>query len=208
MVEHQMRRQLLEYSALHLMFLVVTVQCETGLDERIGVVTARDLSGTYTGVLEGVTVSDLDGLEDPHRRVIVDLDLLHELTIREVGKLTLRMESSIVPPLRAFVLGIGPAAINVEFVEFEGLGHADRDPPFEALKVKQIVFVRYEGEWVLVLQLVRVDTEAQETVDGVYVYQYVSYPSRVADRLSEQEAIQYVNTILRLVSAAQRSWSH
>ena len=163
----------------------------TGLGEELGVVRARDLAGTYTGVLQGVTVANLADLEDPGRRVIVDLDLLHELTIREVGAVTLRIESRIIPPLRAIVLGFGAVAINAEMVEFE-------QPDFAALKVKQIVFVQYEGEWVVVLQLIRAG-------DEVYVYQYVSYPSSVAERLSEEEAILYVNTILRLASAVQRS---
>lgn len=86
-------------------------------------------------------------------------------------------------------MGSGPVAINAELIEFEGA--------FEGLKVKQIVFVRYEGEWIVVLQLVRVG-------DEVYVYQYVSYPSSVAAQLNEEEAIRYVNDILRLISAAQR----
>lgn len=167
--------------------------CDMGVAEPSGVVTARDLTGTYTGILQGVTVGHLEDVDDPDRHVIVDLDLLHELTIREAGPLTLRFASRVIPPFRAFVLGFGPVAINADFVEFEG--------PFDALRVKQVVFVQHEGEWVLVLQLIRVAVEPQ---DDVYVYQYVSYPSRLAARMEAEAAIRYVNAILRLVSAAQR----
>jgi hypothetical protein len=199
-----MRAQHLRILTLHLVLGFAVAGCVTGLDEQTGVVRARDLSGGYTGVLEGVTVDGMDGIENPQRQVIVDLDLLHELTIREVGAFTLRIESQVVPPFRAFVVGMGPVAVNAEFVEFEGLDLSEGDRQLEALKVKQVVFVRHEGEWILVLQLIRVDLDPREGSNDVYVYQYVSYPSTVADRLSEQEAIQYVNMILRLVSAAQR----
>jgi hypothetical protein len=174
------------------------------LHEPFRVVTAPSLSGSYTGVLEGVTVSTLDQLEDPERHVIVDLDLLHEVTVRAVGDLTLRIQSRVIPPLRAIVLGAGPVAINAEFVEFENLDLSGGDPQFDALKVKQIVFVRREGEWILVLQVIRVAVETQPA-DEVYVYQYVSYPSAVAEQMSADEAVVYVNTILRLASLLQRS---
>jgi hypothetical protein len=194
-----MRMHLLRISALALVF---AVGCSDEVREQLGVVTSEDLAGTYTGVLEGVTVTDLEDLDDPGRQVVVDLDLLHEVTIRETGTFTLTIQSSLVPPLRAIVLGAGPVAINAEFVRFEGLDLSHQDPRFEALEVKQIVFVRYEGEWIFVLQLVHVDVE--EPVDELYVYQYVSYPSEVADRMSNEEAIAYVNAILRLASSAQR----
>ena len=106
--------------------------------------------------------------------------------------------------MRALVLGAGPVAINAELVEFEDLQISDRRLEFGALKVKQIVFVEYEGEWIVVLQLIRVGVAPQQAVDSIDVYQYVSYPSRVANRMSEDEAIQWVNMILRLASAAQR----
>ena len=174
---------------------VAAMGCMAGLGGDLGVVRARDLAGTYVGVLQGVAVANLDDLEDPRRRVIVDLDLLHELTIREVGAVTLRIESRVIPALRAIVLGAGAVAINADVVEFE--------QPDDALKVKQVVFVQYKGEWILVLQLIKVGVGEQE-VDGVYFYQYVSYPSTVAERMSQEEAILYVNAILRLASAAQR----
>jgi hypothetical protein len=178
--------------------------CDLGFAAPSGVVTARDLSGTYTGVLQAVTVSNLSDLDDPDRRVIVDIDLLHEVTMRATSDWTLRIESSVIPPMRALVLGAGPVAINAELVEFEDLQISDRRLEFGALKVKQIVFVEYEGEWIVVLQLIRVGVAPQQAVDSIDVYQYVSYPSRVANRMSEDEAIQWVNMILRLASAAQR----
>lgn len=172
-----------------ILILLTCASCDPALVAQLDMVTARDLAGSYTGVLEGVSVSTLDDLEDPQRRIIVDLDLLHPLTIRETGTLTVRIQSPVIPPLRAIVVGSGPVAFNAEVVEFEG--------QFDSLKVKQIVFVRYEGEWIVVLQLVKAG-------NGVYVYQYVSYPARVAAQMSEEEAIRYVNDILRLISAAQR----
>ena len=180
-----------------LLILLACASCDPALVTQLDIVTANDVAGTYTGILEGVSVSTLDDLGDPQRQVIVHLDLLHQLSIRETGTLTVRIQSSVIPPLRAIVVGSGPVAINAEFVEFEG--------QFDALKVKQIVFVQYEGEWIVVLQLVRVGLQAEQTVNDVYVYQYVSYPSKVATQMSRDEAIRYVNAILRLISATQRS---
>lgn len=137
--------------------------------------------------------------------MIVDLDLLHQLTIRAVGPVTLEIQSNVIPPLRAIVVGSGPVAINVEFVEFEALDVSSGVVRFDAVKVKQIVFAQYQGEWIVLLQLVRAPVDAQQSVNGVYAYQYVSYPSKVAAQMSKEEAIVYVNTILRLLSAAQRS---
>ena len=183
--------------------VVVLMGCDMGFAAPYGVVNARDLSGTYTGVLQAVTVAELDDLGDPERRVIVDVDLLHEVTLRATSDWTLRIESSVIPPMRALVLGAGSVAINAELLEFENLQVSDRRLEFGALKVKQMVFVEYEGEWIAVLQLIRVGV-APEQDEGVEVYQYVSYPSRVAHRMSEDEVIQWVNLILRLASEAQR----
>jgi len=183
--------------------VVVLMGCDMGFAAPYGVVNARDLSGTYTGVLQAVTVAELDDLGDPERRVIVDVDLLHEVTMRATGDWTLRIESSVIPPIRALVIGAGSVAINAELLELEGLDVSDRRIAFGALKVKQMVFVEYEGEWIAVLQLIRVDV-APEQDAGVEVYQYVSYPSRVAHRMSEDEVLQWVNLILRLASEAQR----
>ena len=171
------------------LMLLACASCDPALVAQLDMVTAHDLAGTYTGVLEGVSVTTLDDLEDPQRQTIVDFDLLHQVTIRETGPLTVTIQSPVIPPIRALVVGSGPVAINAEVLEFEG--------GFTALKVKQIVFVQYEGEWIVVLQLVKAGND-------VYVYQYVSYPSKVAAQMSEEWAIVYVNEILRLISAAQR----
>ena len=176
--------------------MVALLGCDLGFGASYGVVNARDLSGTYTGVLQAVTASSLDAVDDPERRVIVDIDLLHDVTMRATSDWTLRIESSVIPPIRALVLGAGPVAINAELLEFE--------EEFGALKVKQMVFVEHEGEWIAVLQLIRVGVTGGQDVESVAVYQYVSYPSRVAKRMSEDEAIRWVNLILRLASAAQR----
>lgn len=197
--------RLQKQSVLYLILIVACVSCDPELMTQLDMVAARDLAGTYTGVLEGVSVSNPQDAGDPQRQIIVDLDLLHQVTIRAAGPVTLRIQSQVIPPLRAIVVGTGPVAINAEFVEFEALDVSNGSLQFDAVKVKQIVFVQYEGEWVVVLQLVRAQVETQQSVDGVYVYQYVSYPSKVAARMSEDAAIRYVNTILRLISAAQRS---
>jgi len=197
-----MRTHFPNHLALALILIVALSGCRSALDEELGVVHAGDLSGTYTGVLQGVNVERLDDSEDPDRRVIVDLDLLHELRVSASGPLTLRMESDVIPALRAIVLGAGPVAINVDFVEFEGFDPREPDPAIEALKVKQIVFVRYQDEWILVLQIARAGVE--DATSPVYVYQFVAYPRDVADAMSKEAAIVYVNTILRLASAAQR----
>lgn len=194
-----------KHSLLYPVLTVACLACDPALATQLGMVTADQLAGTYTGVLEGVSVSSPDDLSNPDRQVIVDLDLLHQLTIRAAGPLTLRIQSSVIPPLRAIVVGAGPVAINAEFVEFENLAVSSDSVHFDAVKVKQLVFVQYQGEWIVVLQLVRVQVEPQQSVNGVYAYQYVSYPSKVAASMSKDEAIVYVNTILRLISAAQRS---
>ena len=186
---------------LYPILTVACLACDPALVSQLNMVTASDLAGTYTGVLEGVSVNTLDALGNPDRQVIVDIDLLHQLTIHATGPLTVRMQSNVIPPLRALVVGSGPVAFNAELVEFENLDLSADSIHFDAVKVKQIVFVQYEGEWIVVLQLVRASVEPP---NDAYVYQYVSYPSRVAARMSEDEAIVYVNTILRLISAAQR----
>ena len=184
---------------------IACLACDPALATQLGLVTAADVAGVYTGVLEGVSVSSPNDVGDPERQVIVDLDLLHELTIHATGTLTLTMRSNVIPPLRAIVVGSGPVAVNAEFVEFENLDIRRDSIHFDAVKVKQIVFVQYEGAWVVVLQLVRAAVEPQQSTNEVYAYQYVSYPSKVAAQMSNEEAIVYVNTILRLISAAQRS---
>jgi hypothetical protein len=188
-----------------ILILACVCGCEPALVAELDLVTPRELAGSYTGVLEGVSVGNLADIDDPQRQVIVDLDLLHEVTIRDAGALTVKIQSAVIPPLRAIVVGHGPVAVNAEFIEFEALDFSNGDVHFDAVKVKQIVFVQYEGEWIVVLQLVRVGVEPEQSVDEVYVYQYVSYPRRVAAQMSEEEAIRYVNTILKLISAAQRT---
>jgi hypothetical protein len=189
---------------LCLLLMLLCVGCDPALVTQLGLVKASELAGSYTGVLEGVSVSDRDDVGNPDRQIIVDLDLLHRLTIREAGAMTLTLQSDVIPPLRAIVVGRGPVALNVEFVEFESLDVSTGSVQFDAFTVKQIVFVQYEGEWIVVLQLVKVQSEAEQRLNGVYAYQYVSYPSKVAAQMRQEEAIRYVNTILRLISAAQR----
>jgi hypothetical protein len=198
-----MRTRPPKHSVLYPILILACVSCDPALVTQLGMVTAQDLAGTYTGVLQGVSVSNLDDVGDPERQVIVDLDLLHQLTIRDVGPMTVKIQSTVVPPLRAIVVGSGPVAINAELVEFEALDASNGNLQFDAVTVKQIIFVQHEGEWIVVLQLVRVAAPGQ-SVSDVYVYQYVSYPAHVAAQMNEDEAIRYVNDILRLISALQR----
>ena len=197
-----MRTRLRRQTALSLI-LLACASCDPALVAELDLVRASDVAGTYTGVLQGVSVATLADLEHPERQVIVDLDLLHEVTIRETGPVTVRIASPVIPPLRAIVVGSGPVAMNAAFLEFEALDVSNGTVQFDALTVKQIVFVRYEGEWIVVLQLVKVGVQAGQN-GNVYVYQYISYPSSVAAQMKEQQAIVYVNAILRLLSAAQR----
>lgn len=183
----------------YLILIVACWSCDPATVTQLGLVTASDLAGTYTGVLEGVSISNLDDLRNPERQLVVDIDLLHRLTVRASGAMTLTMESRVIPPLSAIIVGSGPVAINAEFVEFEGLHVSNDSIHFDAVKVKQIVFVQYQGEWIVVLQLVRAPVDPQQGANQVYAYQYVSYPAKVAAQLSEQDAIVYVNTILRLI---------
>jgi hypothetical protein len=179
------------------LLLLACASCDPALVAELDLVKASDLAGSYTGVLQGVSVKTLDDLDDPERQVIVDIDLLHQLTIRATGPMAVTIASPVIPPLRAIVVGKGPVAVNAEFVEFENLEISRDSIHFDAVKVKQIVFVQYEGEWIVVLQLVR--AQVASSVNDVYVYQYVSYPAKVAAQMSHEQAIVYVNTILRLL---------
>jgi len=167
-------------------------------------VTANDLAGTYQGILEGVTVADLGTVGDPDTHAIVDLDLLHTVTMSRVSDMVLNIQSSIIPKTRAIVIGAGDTAVNVEFIEFEGLFDFPIDHEIHSLKVKNIMFVKDNHEWIFVMQIIREDFARARGLDGVYVYQYVSYPSSVAQQMGRDEAIRHVNRILKLASAAQR----
>ena len=107
-----MRTSLGRHSILYPILTLACLSCDPALATELGMVTADDLAGTYTGVLEGVSVSSADDLNAPDRQVIIDLDLLHQLTVRATGTLTLTMQSNVIPPLRASVVGSGPVAIN------------------------------------------------------------------------------------------------
>ena len=166
-------------------------------------VTAEDLAGSYDGVLEGVMVSDVNTTGDPDTHVIIDIDLLHTVTLTDLGGVVLSIESSVIPKTRALVIGLSSVAINLEFIEFEDLTSFPQNHEINSLKVKNIIFVKYENEWVFVLQIARIGFAGDSDLDGVYVYQYVSYPSSIA-QMSESDATTYVNNILKLASAAQR----
>jgi hypothetical protein len=117
-----------------------------GLAEKAGLVTAADVAGTHSGVLEGISITSKEDLDHREQRIVVDVDILHEVVIEETGELEAAIGSEIVPRIDAIILGAGPVAID----------------------------------------------------------QYVSYPSAVAQQLSRDEAIQYVDAVLDLACQAQR----
>jgi hypothetical protein len=171
-----------------------------GLADKL--VTADDVAGTHTGALEGISVATKDDLDHKESRIIVDMDILHDIVIEKTGELEVTISSEIIPPIHAIILGAGPVAMDVKVLDIELSDNPD-DPRLKSVEVDRLVFVKYEGEWVLVLQMAKIGLvpEAGSTVNA---YQYVSYPSAVAQQLSQDEAIQYVDAVLDLASQAQR----
>jgi hypothetical protein len=169
---------------------------------RAGIVTAQDVAGPCTGVLQGVSVATKDGLDHKEQRTIVDLDILHTLQIQPTGDFEVAISSDIIPRIRAIVMGVGPVAMGLNVVDIETSSAPD-DQHLKSVEVHQIAFVKNEGEWILVLQLAKQGL-LPEGGSSVNAYQFVSYPSRVAQQMSRDEAIRYVDLILDLVSQAQR----
>jgi hypothetical protein len=166
------------------------------------VVTARDVAGKHTGALEGVSVASKDDLGDKSKRTIVDVDILHDVVIEQTGELEVTISSSIIPRIRALILGAGPMAMDLKVVDIESASSPD-DPHLKSIEVDQLVFVKQEGEWVLVLQMSKTGLVPEEG-STVNAYQYVSYPSDVAQQMSRDQAIRYVDTVMDLASQAQR----
>jgi hypothetical protein len=170
-----------------------------GLADKL--VTADDVAGTHQGALEGVSVATKDDLDHKESRVIVDLDILHEIVIEKTGELEVTISSEIIPPIHAVILGVGPVAMDVKVLDVELSDNPD-DPRLKSIEVDRLVFVKHEEEWVLVLQMSKIGLVPDETTANAY--QYVSYPAKVAQQLSQDEAIQYVDAVLDLASQAQR----
>lgn len=172
------------------------------LTEVEGVVSAKTVAGRMTGALEGVTVQTREDLHRKEGRVIVDVDILHDVVIEQVGDFEVRISSDIIPPIRALILGAGPVAMDLKVVDIE-LSSAPGDAHLKSVEVDQLVFVKQEGEWVLALQMARTGLEP-EAGSEVNAYQYVAYPPGVAEEMSREAAIRYVDTVLDLASQAQR----
>jgi hypothetical protein len=171
-----------------------------GLADKL--VTAEDVAGTHQGALEGITVQTKDDLDHKEARTIVDFDILHEIVIEKTGELEVTVSSEIIPPIHAIILGAGPVAMDVKVLDIE-LSDSPDDHHLKSVEVDRLVFVKYEGEWVLVLQMAKIGLQPDEG-STVNAYQYVSYPAKVAQQMSQDEAIQYVNLVLDLASQAQR----
>ncbi|MBI5544413.1 MAG: hypothetical protein HY901_11015 [Deltaproteobacteria bacterium] len=191
----------LSLAALALLCAAANLSCGA-LADAAGVVTARTVAGTHTGVLEGITIASKDDLNHKDKRVIVDVDILHEVVIEQTGEFEVTISSSILPPIRAIILGAGPVALDLKVVDVE-LSSSPDDRHLKAVEVDQLIFVQQEGEWVLVLQMSRTGL-APEEGSAVNAYQYVSYPSAIAQQMSRDQAIRYVDAVLDLASQTQR----
>ena len=199
------------YVALALGWAVALAGC--GLKDKL--VTAEDVAGTHTGALEGISVATKGDLDHKESRFLVDMDILHDIVIEKTGEFEVTISSEIIPPIHAIILGAGPVAMDVKVLDIE-LSDDPNDPRLKSVEVDRLVFVKYggsaeadagpagsrAGEWVLVLQMSKIGLVPDQTTANAY--QYVSYPSAVAQQMSQDEAIQYVNVVLDLASQAQR----
>jgi hypothetical protein len=165
-------------------------------------VTAADVAGTHQGALEGISVQTKDDLDNEQARIIVDMQILHEITIEKTGELKVTISSDIIPPIHALILGAGPVAMDLKVLDIE-LSDSPDDPRLKSVEVDRLVFVKYQGDWVLVLQMSKIGLVPDDGTT-VNAYQYVSYPASVAQQMSHDEAVQYVNAVLVLASQAQR----
>jgi hypothetical protein len=170
------------------------------LAEQAGVVTARTVAGPKIGVLQGVTVQSREDLGDREKRVLVDMSLLHEVSVEQTGDFEVVISSDLLPRIRATILGAGPVALDLEPIEVEFPADGSH---VQSVEIDQLAFVEQEGEWVLVLQMSKVGL-VPEDGSGVNAWQFVSYPSSTAQQMSREAAIVYVDTVLDLASRAQR----
>ncbi|MGI5861643.1 MAG: hypothetical protein ACOX6T_06235 [Myxococcales bacterium] len=188
-------------SALAVLCVAALAGCGP-LAETAGVVTAKTVAGTKYGALEGISIESRDNLHRKEQRLVVDVDVLHKVVIEQTGELEVTIRSDLLPRIRALILGAGPLAIDLKVVDIE-LSSSPNDSHLNSIEVDQLVFVKHEGEWVLALQMVKTGLQPEEGSD-VNAYQFVSYPSDVAQQMSRDEAIRYVDTVLDLASQAQR----
>lgn len=186
--------------------LAALLACALGgcglLAKEAGLVTAKDVAGDKTGALEGVTIATKSDLDSKDKRVIVDVDVLHGIKVEATGDFEVAISSAVLPRIRATVLGAGPVAMDLKVIDIETSDSPD-DHHLKSVELHQLVFVQYEGEWVLVMQLAKLGL-VPESGSAVNAYQVVTYPKSVTKELSRDEAIQYVDAVLDLASQAQR----
>jgi len=171
------------------------------LAREAGLVTARDVAGDKTGALEGVSITKREDLDKKEKRVVVDVSVLHDVRVEAVGDFEVAISSDVLPRIRATVLGAGPLAMDLKVVDIE-LSNDAGDRHLKSVEVHQLVFVQYEGEWVMVLQLAKTGL-VPDSGSTVNAYQYVSYPPSAARELTREAAIQYVDAALDIASKAK-----
>lgn len=165
--------------------------CSDATEEVVSRLGADDIAGTYTGVMQGVSVRS----DDESATVQIAFDLLHPVTVRRTDPFLVKIESDVIPPFRALVVGNDEVKINLDFVAFDGF--VPGDPTIDGIEVKQVVFVRHEGEWILVLQWSRVGVNPDVPTE-THVYQFASYPASVVEELSEIEALEYLEFVISI----------
>lgn len=165
--------------------------CSDAADEIIDRLGADDIAGAYTGVMQGVSVQG----DEMEASVRIAFDLIHPVSVRRSDVFVVTIESDVIPRFRALVVGNDEVKINLDFVAFDGF--LPGDPTIDGIEVKQVVFVRHEGEWVLVLQWSRVGVDP-ELPTGTHVYQFASYPSDVVEEMSEIEALEYLEFVISI----------
>jgi hypothetical protein len=171
------------------------------LAREAGLVTASDVAGDKTGALEGISVATKDDLGKKDRRLLVDVDILHDVKVEATGDFEVAISSDVLPRIRATVLGAGPVAMDLRVLDIQTSSNPD-DHHLKSVEVHQLVFVQYEGEWVLVLQLARTGL-VPESGSSVNAYQYVTYPAGLAKDMTRDAAIQYVDAVLDLAAKAK-----
>ncbi|MGC4119040.1 MAG: hypothetical protein QM765_31630 [Myxococcales bacterium] len=171
------------------------------LAREAGLVTATDVAGDKIGALEGVSVGTKEELASKDKRLVVNVDILHNLKVEATGDFEVAISSDVLPRIRATVLGAGPVAMDLKVIDVE-LSNDPNDHHLKSVEVHQLVFVQYEGEWVLAMQLARTGL-APESGSTVNAYQVVTYPKGAAQTMTHDAAIVYVDTVMDLAAKAK-----
>ena len=171
------------------------------LAKEAGLVTARDVAGDKTGVLEGISVATKEDLGKKDKRLVVDVDVLHDVKVEATGDFEVVISSDVLPRIRATVLGAGPVAMDLKVLDIETSSNPD-DHHLKSVEVHQLVFVQYEGKWVMVMQLAKMGL-TPDSGSTVNAYQVVTYPPGAAKEMTRDAAILYVDTVLDIASKAK-----